>query len=227
MAKSTGKGGLPAGFNLSVSSEDLLGKPVQVGGYLDEDPVFELIKAQRQQVRVEEVKTPTRQAPAASPPPKAPIIPEARQEDVVAPTTRAAFPQQTAPEQVPQAVTAPVNQDSLQAEVPKTKKVRPPIRRLQINLTPDSERQVNELLEIISAQSAEKNIMFSEILNALILNLYEARADLNVSRVPPRGKWGAPTAKSFPIALAQAFREAIITYGMKNGANQFKKVVGG
>ena len=86
---------------------------------------------------------------------------------------------------------------------------------------------MNELLEIISAQSAEKNIMFSEILNALILNLYEARSDLNVSRVPLRGKWGAPTAKSFPIALAQAFREAIINYGMKNGANQFKKVVGG
>jgi hypothetical protein len=29
------------------------------------------------------------------------------------------------------------------------------------------------------------------------------------------------------MALAQAFKEAIITYGMKNGANQFKKVVGG
>jgi hypothetical protein len=120
-----------------------------------------------------------------------------------------------------------MNQDYTQAPLPKEKKARPPIRRLQINLTPDSERQVNELLEIISAQSAEKNIMFSEILNALILNLYEARADLNVSRVPLRGKWGAPTAKSFPIALAQAFREAIISYGVKNGANQFKKVVGG
>jgi hypothetical protein len=86
---------------------------------------------------------------------------------------------------------------------------------------------VNELLEMISAQCAEKNVMFSEVLNALILNLYEARSELNVSRVPLRGKWGAPTARSFPIALAQAFREAITSYGMKNGANQFKKVVGG
>jgi hypothetical protein len=30
MAKA--KGGLPAGLNLSVSSDDLVGKPVQVGG---------------------------------------------------------------------------------------------------------------------------------------------------------------------------------------------------
>jgi hypothetical protein len=225
MAKSSGKGGLPAGFNLSVSSEDLVGKPVQVGSYLDEDPVLELIKAQRQ-ARMEEVKAPAQEVPIAQPP-KAPIIPGARQEEATAQAPRAALPQQLAPEQVAQPVTAPVNQDSLQTEAPRAKKVRPPIRRLQINLTPDSERQVNELLEIISSQSAEKNIMFSEILNALVHNLYEARADLNVSRVPLRGKWGAPTAKSFPIALAQAFKEAIITYGMKNGANQFKKVVGG
>ena len=224
MAKSSGKGGLPAGFNLSVSSQDLLGKPVQVGSYLDEDPMLELLKAQRQ-ARVE-VKAPAQEAPVAQSP-KAPSIPAARHEEVTAPAPSATHLQQFAPEQVPQSVNAPVNQDYPPTEAPRAKKVRPPIRRLQINLTPDSERQVNELLEIISAQSAEKNIMFSEILNALILNLYEARADLNVSRVPPRGKWGAPTAKSFPIALAQAFREAIITYGMKNGANQFKKVVGG
>jgi hypothetical protein len=120
-----------------------------------------------------------------------------------------------------------MNQDYAQSPAPKERKVRAPIRRLQINLTPDSERQVNELLEIISAQSAEKNVVFSELLNALILNLYEARGDLNVSRVPPRGRWGAPTAKSFPTALAQAFREAIVSYGVKNGANQFKKVMGG
>jgi hypothetical protein len=191
--------------------------------------MLDLIKAQRQaRITIEERKAPAQQV-SVTQPPTAPIIPEARQQQVTVQAPRAALPEQlVAPEQVPQPVTARVNQDSLQTEAaPRAKKVRPPIRRLQINLTPDSERQVNELLEIISSQSAEKNIMFSEILNALILNLYEARADLNVSRVPPRGKWGAPTAKSFPIALAQAFREAIIACGMKIGANQFKKVVGG
>ena len=227
MAKNSGKGGLPAGFNLSVSSQDLLGKPVQVGSYLDEDPMLELLKLQRQARVEEQVKAAAQETPLAPPQPKAPIVPEARQEEVVALATRAALPQQPIQEPASQPVTVPVNQDSPQTEALKAKKVRPPIRRLQLNLTPDSERQINELLEIISAQSAEKNIMFSEILNALILNLYEARADLNVSRVPTRGKWGAPTARSFPAALAQAFKEAIISYGMKNGANQFKKVVGG
>ena len=221
MAKA--KGGLPAGFNLSVSSDDLVGKPVQVGGYLDEDPMLELIKAQRQ-ARVA-ASTPAFAPPVA--PLQSPPMPEPRREESRAPLPEVAAPQQYVSQQSAPVVPAAMNQDYVQAPAPKEKKVRPPIRRLQINLTPDSERQVNELLEIISAQSAEKNIMFSEILNGLILNLYEARADLNVSRVPLRGKWGAPTAKSFPIALAQAFREAIISYGVKNGSNQFKKVVGG
>jgi hypothetical protein len=53
-----------------------------------------------------------------------------------------------------------MNQDYAQAPAPKERQPRPSIRRLQINLTPDSERQVNERLEIVSAQSAEKNIMF-------------------------------------------------------------------
>jgi hypothetical protein len=221
MAKA--KGGLPAGFNLSVSSDDLVGKPVQVGGYLDEDPMLELIKAQRQ-ARMS-ASAPTFAPPVA--PPQAPQIQEPRREESRAPIPEVAAPQAYVPQQSTPVVPAAMNQDYVQAPAPNERKVRPPIRRLQINLTPDSERQVNELLEIISAQSAEKNIMFSEILNALILNLYEARADLNVSRVPLRGKWGAPTGKSFPIALAQAFRQAIITYGIKNGGNQFKKVVGG
>jgi hypothetical protein len=225
MAKST-KGGLPAGFNLSVSSDELVGKPVQVGGYLDEDPMLELIKAQRQARGA--VPAQTYQAPVA-PTSQAPTAPEVRSAELYtqAPTA-VTFEQPPVPTQNSNAaISVPLNQDQPQAATPKEKKVRPPIRRLQVNLTPDSERQINELIDMISAQSAEKNITFSEIVNALILNLYEARSDLNVSRVPVRGKWGAPTAKSFPTALSQAFREAILTFGVKIGANQFKKVVGG
>ena len=222
MAKS--KSGLPEGFNLSVSSNDLVGKPVQVGGYLDEDPMLELLKIQRQ------MRASTQPAPVeiSAPPPQAPPMPEPMvRADIGASTQPVTAQQQFAQAQVQLNSAVPMNQDYATPPAPRERRVRAPIRRLQINLTPDSERQVNELMEIISSQSAEKNIMFSEILNALIHNLYEARADLNVSRVPLRGRWGAPTAKSFPIALAQAFKEAIIAFGMKNGTNQFKKVVGG
>jgi len=217
------KSGLPVGFNLSVSSDDLIGKPVQVGSYLDEDPVLDLIKAQRQakmSAPVSESFEASAPAPAAPPTPQVQPVIEVAQASVELPVT---------PELQPSVPSIPapevVNEDELRIAKKPREKIQ--VRRLQINLTPDSERQVNELLEMISAQCAEKNVMFSEVLNALILNLYEARSELNVSRVPLRGKWGAPTARSFPIALAQAFREAITSYGMKNGANQFKKVVGG
>lgn len=222
MAKS--KSGLPEGFDLSVSSNDLVGKPVQVGSYLDEDPVLELLKAQRQMRPSTQAAT----VEISAPPPQAPPMPEPMvRADMVAPTQPVTAQPQFAQAQVQLNSAVPMNQDYATPPAPRERRVSAPIRRLQINLTPDSERQVNELIEIISSQSAEKNIVFSDIINGLIHDLYEARADLNVSRVPLRGRWGAPTAKSFPIALAQAFKEAIIAFGMKNGTNQFKKVVGG
>lgn len=182
----TAKGGLPAGFNFNVSSDDLVGKPVQVGGYLDEDPMLELIKAQCQARG--SASAATFVPPVA--PLQAPLMPEPRREKrAIDAGSRGVSARYTAAEG-----TGCSYSDELglrTATNSKGEKGVTTIRRLQINLAPDSERQVNELLEIISAQSAEKNIMFSEILNALILNLYEARTDLNVSRVPLRGKWGS------------------------------------
>jgi hypothetical protein len=100
-------------------------------------------------------------------------------------------------------------------------------RRLQINLDPEGERMVEELLDLVSDQSSEHRIKISEFVQALVLNLYNARSEISLGSLPQRGRWGSPTAKSFPASLAQAFREAIVAHDSRIGGNQFKKAIGG
>jgi hypothetical protein len=86
---------------------------------------------------------------------------------------------------------------------------------------------VEELLDLVSDQSSERRIKISEFVQALVLNLYNARSEISLGSLPQRGRWGSPTAKSFPTALAQAFREAIVSHDRRIGGNQFKKAIGG
>jgi hypothetical protein len=90
----------------------------------------------------------------------------------------------------------------------------PPMRpaavpRKQLNATPETVRMLDELLMQIRQQSMEKDVRASELFHAMVLCVYEARAYLDLSTIPPRGRWGSPTAASLPIALKNAFMDAI------------------
>jgi hypothetical protein len=203
MAKA--KSGLPEGFDINVSSADLTG-PATLPGYLDDDPVLELAKMTQRRAA---------QTPASI---KAPVRPS--QEP---PEERAASPVLPKGAATPAAT---VNQGA-PAQAAKPAIPNPPRRRLQVNLDPEGERMVEELLDLVSDQSSERRIKVSEFVQALVLNLYVARSEINLGSLPQRGRWGSPTAKSFPSALAQAFCEAIVTHDRRIGGNQFKKAIGG
>jgi len=68
---------------------------------------------------------------------------------------------------------------------------------------------LDELLMQIRQQSMEKDVRASELFHAMVLCVYEACAYLDLSTIPPRGRWGSPTAASLPIALKNAFMDAI------------------
>lgn len=196
--------GLPQGFDIGVTSQDLAG-PAALPGYLDDDPIVEFAR-----MRKEHAHSPTPQAPHKEPappaaPPRTPVV----QPLMEVPTER----QHAAP---PNASPA-----AQQASQPVSR------RRLQINLDPEGERMVEELLDWVSDQSSERRIKISEFVQALVLNLYNARSEISLGSLPQRGRWGSPTAKSFPAALAQAFREAIVSHDQRIGGNQFKKASGG
>jgi hypothetical protein len=88
--------------------------------------------------------------------------------------------------------------------------VRPAaVPRKQVNMTPETLRMVDELLTQVRTYSMEKDIRNSELFHALVLCVYEARGNLDLTGVPPRGRWGSPTAAALPVALKNAFQEAV------------------
>jgi len=145
-----------------------------------------------------------------TPPTEEPVIAPHPSASVAVPSPRATQPANSAPEE--------------REKRPTRKSVRVP-ERLQVNISLDANRKADELIELLNAQSSEK-ISQSDFIEALILSLYDARADINVGRLPARGQWGTPTARSFRPALTECLREAIVTFNAKQGGNPFKKVVG-
>jgi hypothetical protein len=210
MAKA--KAGLPDGFDIGVTSQDLAG-PATLPDYLDDDPVLELSRLKKEHARELAVKREMEAAAAvrhspATPPAQAPVSPPPEP-----------------PRKQPSVAAAPLSPSPVSGTqaAPKAS----PRRRLQINLDPEGERMVEELLDLVSDQSSERRIKISEFVQALVLNLYNARSEISLGSLPQRGRWGSPTAKSFPTALAQAFREAIVSHDRRIGGNQFKKAIGG
>lgn len=84
------------------------------------------------------------------------------------------------------------------------------VPRKQVNMAPETLRMVDELLGQVRTYSMEKDVRTSELFHALVLTVYEARANLDLSVVQPRGRWGSPTAAALPVALKNAFQDAIV-----------------
>jgi hypothetical protein len=171
--------GLPPDFDLDLPTA----KPVELGDYLDEE-------AARPDV-----------LPKKDPAPVvAPVPPVFAQQPVMAPAP---------PIQAGTAI-------GIMAPYPPQRgylsrqQLRPgAVPRKQLNATPETMRMLDELLMQIRQQSMEKDVRTSELFHAMVLCIYEARAYLDLSGVPPRGRWGSPTAASLPVALKNTFMDAI------------------
>ncbi len=93
--------------------------------------------------------------------------------------------------------------------VPKPARLATTVPRKQVNMTPETMRMVDELLDYVRTYSVQKDVKASELFHSLVLALYEAREQLDLSSVQPRGRWGTPTAAALPIALKNTFQAAI------------------
>jgi hypothetical protein len=100
---------------------------------------------------------------------------------------------------------------------PRPRKKAPKLpQRKQVNMTPETLRMIEELIDHVQTYSVQRDAKASEIFHALVLSLYEAREHLDLSDVPSRGRWGTPTAQAFPISLKNAFQAAIAVVHKKN-----------
>ena len=94
-------------------------------------------------------------------------------------------------------------------QAPRAAQLSTTVPRKQVNMTPETLKMVDELLDYVRIYSVQKDIKASELFHGLVLALYEAREHLDFSNVLPRGRWGTPTASALPIALKNAFQTAI------------------
>lgn len=185
--------GIPDGFALDVPEP----KPVSdLGDYLDEpgaSPV-RLVK-----------KLPA--APAtAEPVNSAPVEPIA-----AVPAASVAWPE---PPQPPASIPAPQWEPSPDPDLgPRYLKEKAP--RREISMTPEALRMSDELLDLVRSATGQRDAKANELFHAAILLLYEARGELALHRVPRRGRWGTPTARAFPVALKNAFLEAVLARARK------------
>lgn len=76
-------------------------------------------------------------------------------------------------------------------------------------MAPETLRMLDELLTHIRMYSAERDVRASELVHALVLAVHEVRPFLDLTAVPPRGKWGSPSAAALPVALKDACQKAI------------------
>ena len=93
--------------------------------------------------------------------------------------------------------------------VPRPTRLTTTVPRKQVNMTPETIRMVDELLDFVRTYSVQNDVKASELFHGLVLALYEARERLDLSSVQPRGRWGTPTAAALPIAIKNAIQSAI------------------
>jgi hypothetical protein len=101
---------------------------------------------------------------------------------------------------------------------PQRFKQRPaPIKapRVQLNMTPEIQRMVQELVGHFCAFGLQKDTSASEVFEALVSALHESRDQLDLSNVPPRGQWGTPTARAFRTNLKNVVMDAIARHSQR------------
>jgi len=193
-----GHRGLPPDFSLDIPDRP---KPVELNDYLDEveaRPVRQ--QPARQQPEPQRSKPePESQAPSPAPPPESKVVEMPRQQGE--PASKPAAKQE---------------QDEPRPKAKKRRTPKPPPRR-QINMSPETQRMVDELIDYVQTYGVQKDAKGSEVFHGLVLALYESLEHVDLSNVPARGRWGTPTAQAFPINLKSAFKAAIAeSFNRKN-----------
>jgi hypothetical protein len=192
--------GMPEGFDLNVAPVD------DLGDYLDEPGA--------KPVRV--VRRPDPEPAVPTPPPVPEPGPTAKTEP--SPVVHFPGPVPVEPSVRPAVVSAvtlpePDREPTHESAALHLKAKAP---RREISMTPETLRMSDELLDMIRSATGQRDAKANELFHAAILLLYEVRGELDLHRVPRRGKWGTPTARAFPVAIKSAFVDAVLARAKKS-----------
>lgn len=125
---------------------------------------------------------------------------------------------QTEPKKsTPEVVRLRSKQEAKTGDRPKKRK---PVKRKQINMSPKTLERFAELVNYVQEYSQQSDAAASEVMDAIISAHYDAMSRLRLGSVPPRGRWGSPTAQAFKDALSRAFTDALIDYHSERSSEQ-------
>ena len=83
------------------------------------------------------------------------------------------------------------------------------LKRARLNVSMDGRKRLSSIVDHMANYGPEPDIRASEVIEALILALYDAQDQLDLSNVRRRGKFGSQSHKNFPIALAESIAIAM------------------
>jgi hypothetical protein len=189
--------GLPIDFGLSVPDATIKRTPVKLDDYLDRE-----ISGDQTQVAV---------APRPAAIPVETIAQFRTQEEGRAGVSSPAAVRQFQPSALPPRPAPTFPQRFKQRPAP----IKAP--RVQLNMTPEIQRMVQELVGHFCAFGLQKDTSASEVFEALVSALHESRDQLDLSNVPPRGQWGTPTARAFRTNLKNVVMDAIARHRQRLG----------
>lgn len=185
--------GLPDGFEIKLDN------PVQLGDYLDEDNSGNAVKAialkraqAAEQVEAKKAFVPPQPVSTASP-------------VVLSVRTLPPAPEPRIPERNDAVL------DLNEARRRASPRAQSPRRqaRGQFNMRPETVKMFEDFVEFVQRYSLQPDTKQSEIFEAIVGLLHDAKEEMSFADVPRRGKWGTPTARAFPTALGNAFAKAI------------------
>lgn len=107
----------------------------------------------------------------------------------------------------------PISNSEKSIEASLVKSTRP--KRKQVNMNQATLDKLSELVELVRDFSQQQDAAASEIVDAIISMVHDSRDSINLSKVPPRGRWGTPTAQAFKDALGRAFVKAVVEVASK------------
>jgi len=108
---------------------------------------------------------------------------------------------------VGEVVTPPVSEavvavDAVESELHGTKRAR-------LNVSMPSQKKLSVLVARMRKSGPEPTLNASEVLEALIMAAYDAQEHIDLGNVRRRGKYGSPSHKNFPVALAESLTNAM------------------
>jgi len=82
-------------------------------------------------------------------------------------------------------------------------------KRTRLNVSNDSRKKLSAIVDRMARYGPEPDVRASEVVEALIIALYDVRENLDLNNVRRRGKYGSPSHKNFPISLAESITKAM------------------